>query len=235
MITIVSPTFLKQEAKKLKKSLCISHHKALDETSKKFGFANFRHFLNFYEKSKSNEVNKKFSCKESSLIIQPKALSHQDSKMSFHEQLEILNLYQHTDDIQSTCKKWNLMKDEIQSALFNEFLTEVGEYEIQFRHPYFIAKEISLNELEYEIKGDMLCIDGEYDLSIKFDSDDIPEHYQEEPHFKDRMLSGSFGIKIDQNKAVTIHHLNIIEIIDRVVYAGTLKPLARLIPAFSLG
>jgi hypothetical protein len=127
------------------------------------------------------------------------------------------------------------MKDEIQHALFNEFLTEVGEYEIQFRHHYFVAKEISLKELEYEIKGNMLCIDGEYDLGIKFDSDDIPEHYQEEPHFKDRILSGSFGIKIDQNKIVTIPHLNIIEIIDGIVYAGTLKPLARLIPAFRLG
>lgn len=235
MITVVSPTFLKQEAKKLKKNLCISHHKALDEISKKLGFANFRHFLNFYEKSKSSEANKEISWKENSSMIQLEVISHQSSKLSFHEQLEILKLYQHTDDIQSTCKKWNLMKDEIQSALFNEFLTEQGEYEIQFRHPYFIAKEIFLNDLEYEIKGDMLCIDGDYNLSIKFDSDDIPEHYQEEPHFKDRVLSGSFGIKIDKNKVVTIPHLNIIEIIDGVVYAGTLKPLARLFPAFRLG
>lgn len=235
MITMISPTFLKQEAKKLKKRLGISHLKALDEISKKYGFANFRHFLNFYEKSKSSEACNEISRKKNSPIIHTDSHLYQIANLSFDKQMEILKLYQDSEDIQSTCKKWNLMKDEIQRALFNEFLTDVGEYEIQFRHPYFIAKELNLNELEYEIKGEMLCIDGHYELTIKFDSDDIPDNYKNEPHFKDRILSGSFGIMIDLNQAVTIDHLNIVEIIDGVVYAGTIKPLARLIPGFRLG
>ncbi|MCL9685872.1 hypothetical protein MJ258_17445, partial [Legionella sp. EUR-108] len=155
------------------------------------------------------------------------------SQISFSEQLQILKLYQHSDDFQSTCQKWELMKNEIQNSLLNEFLTETGQYEIDFRPPYYIAKEISLSDLNYEIKEDILCVDGDYDLKIKFHGE-VPENLKEEPHVKDRVLSGSFGIKIDPNKVITIPHLNIIQIEDGVVYAGTLKPLARLIPAFRI-
>lgn len=49
MITPVSPTFLKQEAKKLKRSHKLLMSKALDEVSKIYGFSNYRHYLNVYE------------------------------------------------------------------------------------------------------------------------------------------------------------------------------------------
>lgn len=232
----VSPSFLKQEAKKLKKSLKISHHDALDEASRRFGFSNFRHYLNFSEKFHSTKelVLQEFPSKNNiAQKIELEIPVVHNSQMSFSEQLETLKLYQHSDDFQSTCQKWELMKNEIQTSLFNEFLTETGKYEIDFRHPYFIAKEISLSALRYEIKRDTLCVDGDYDLKIKFGSE-VPDHYKGEPHFEERVLSGSFGIKIEKNKEITIPHLNIIQIEDGVVYAGTLKPFARLIPAFRL-
>jgi hypothetical protein len=252
MVTLVSPRFLKQEAKKLKKSLGISHHEALDEISKKYGFYNYRHFLNVLEKSKpAKKVDfKKSSSKNvTSKKIQFEIPLFQNPEMTFHEKLEILKLIQHSDHTQAMCEKWNLMKDEMQSALFNEFLTEQGQYEVNFRHPYFIPKEILLSDLNYEIKGGILCVDGDYDLKIKFHSEgfylmegseliefgsEVPDGYKEEPHFKGRVLSGSFGIKIDINKKILIPHLNIVEIIDGVIYAGTLRPTARLIPAFRL-
>jgi hypothetical protein len=252
MITLVSPKFLKQEAKKLKKILGISHCEALDEVSKKYGFSNYRHFLNFYEKSKlsKNLVLKSISLKnDMSKKIEFEIPCLENSQMSFHKQLEILKFFQDSDHVQAMCEKWDLMKDKMQSALFDEFLTEQGLYEIDFRHPYFIAKEISVSDLMYEIKGDVLCVDGDYDLKIKFDSEgftliegseliefgsEVPDRYKEQPHFKERFLSGSFGIKIDMNKKIIIPHLNIVEIIDDTVYAGTLKPTARLIPAFRL-
>ncbi|HAU3911483.1 TPA: hypothetical protein F7082_15245, partial [Legionella pneumophila] len=153
MIIPVSPSFLKQEAKKLKKGLGISHHDALDEASRKFGFYNFRHFLNFSKKlDPSDNINlKKLSLKNTIVKTLIEIPVPPNSKLSFTEQLEILKLYQHSDDFQSTCQKWQLMKKEMQDSLFNEFLTETGEYEIDFRHPYYIAKEISLSELTYEI------------------------------------------------------------------------------------
>jgi hypothetical protein len=245
MITLISPTFLKQEAKKLQKSLGLTWHEALNEISKKYGFSNWKHFLNVSEALKQklsleNDMSKKIE------FVFPFL---QSSQMPFHEQLDILKLFQHPEDKQAMCEKWNLMKDEMHGALFNEFLTEEGKYEIHFRHPEYIAKEISLRDIEYELKGNMLCVDGEYELKIKFDSEgiyivegserikfgsEVPDRYKELPHFKERVLSGSFGIKIDSNKKITIPHLNIIEIIDGMVYAGTLKPSARLIPAFRL-
>jgi hypothetical protein len=233
MTTLISPRFLKQVAKKLKKGLGISHHEALDGASKMYGYSNYRHYLNILENSMPA---KKVVLKNVSKKIQVEIPFCENSQISFNEQLDILKLFQNSDDMQSTCSKWNLMKEEMQSALFNEFLTEEGEYEIQFRYKYYIAKEISLSDLEYEIKGDTLCVDGGYDLKIKFDISEfeIPDHYKDEPHFKDRVLSGSFGIVIDRNKKITMPHLNIIEIMDGIVYAGTLKPTARVIPAFSL-
>ncbi len=50
MIKQVSPTFLKQEAKKRKKSQGLSMSKALDKISKKFGFFNYKHYRNFSKK-----------------------------------------------------------------------------------------------------------------------------------------------------------------------------------------
>ncbi|GEM_PF-1547426 len=239
MVTIVSPAFLKQEAKKLKKSLGMSHHEALDEVSKKYGFSNYRHYLNVLEESKPVTEEKISLENDRSKAIQFETPFEQSAQMSFHEQLDFLKVFQHSDDMQAQCEKWNLMKDETQSALFDEFLTEEGQYEIDFRHKYFIAKEISLSDLKYKLKGDMLYIDGEYDLTIKLeDSEQIEFVYEASDHckeyspFNDRVLSGPFGIKIDRNKKIIIHHLSIIEMIDGLVYAGTLKPTARLMPAF---
>ncbi|MFA6236227.1 MAG: hypothetical protein WC635_02780 [Bacteriovorax sp.] len=46
MITPVSPSFLKQEAKKLSKNQGIPLSKAYDEAAKKFGYHNYKHYLN---------------------------------------------------------------------------------------------------------------------------------------------------------------------------------------------
>jgi hypothetical protein len=48
-------------------------------------------------------------------------------------------------------------------------------------------------------------------------------------------LSGLFEIKIDRNKKIIIAYLNIVEIIDDIVYAVTLRPTSKLIPAYRLG
>ena len=46
---LVTPTFLKQKAKSLKKEKAISLHKALEETAIHFGFTNYKNFLNEWE------------------------------------------------------------------------------------------------------------------------------------------------------------------------------------------
>jgi hypothetical protein len=227
MHTIISPTFLKQEAKKLQKTLGLpTRHEALDKICQVHGFVSWRHYLNVYKKLK-----KQLPKKPSKIEFELPFL--EDSTLSFEEQFDILKLFQQTQDMQSTCQKWKLMQDEIRYAVFNEFLTEEGKYEISFRHPYYRAKTISVKDLEYELKGNLLCIDGEYDLILEFD-EEVPILYHNLPHFENHMLSGSFGIRIDKDIQVLVPHLNIIQIMDGIVYAGTLKPTAKVIPAMPL-
>lgn len=234
MITLVSPTFLKQESKKLRKSLGISHHKALDEISKKYGFFNYRHFLHVFEKfkvSKDADFGKaplQTNTSQKICIEIPKFDNHE---MSFDEQLDTLKFFQEQEHVQAMCDKWGLMKEEIQTALFNEFLAEEGDDEIHFRHPYYIAKHVSLNEFMYEINDDILCVDGNYDLIIKLNCDEEIT----DPLFQDRLLSGSFGIEIARDKTITIPHLSVVEIIDGTVYASTIRPNVRHLPAYKLG
>jgi hypothetical protein len=56
---------------------------------------------------------KKAVLKDVSKKIQIEILHCENSQISFNEQLEILKLFQNADDMQSTCNKWNLMKDEM--------------------------------------------------------------------------------------------------------------------------
>ncbi|HAT7045870.1 TPA: hypothetical protein ACGAPA_003357, partial [Legionella pneumophila] len=57
MITPISPTYLKQKAKKLKKSDNLSMCVALDEVSKVYGFSNYRHYLNVFESNQKQSKN----------------------------------------------------------------------------------------------------------------------------------------------------------------------------------
>lgn len=57
MITPISPTYLKQKAKKLKKSHNLSMCLALDEVSRFYGFSNYRHYLNVFESNQKQSKN----------------------------------------------------------------------------------------------------------------------------------------------------------------------------------
>lgn len=95
------------------------------------------------------------------------------------------------------------MKDEIQSYLFNNFLTDEGQFEINFRAPYFIAKDISISNLTYEINENTLCVDGNYILKAKFDFENIQllnEEDRKDERYNDLLFSGSFGITIDKDE-----------------------------------
>jgi hypothetical protein len=83
------------------------------------------------------------------------------------------------------------------------FKREHSRLEIYSFLEYYIAKNISLCELYYEIDKDMLYVDSEYDLMIKFEFELEDERYREYPHFQDCLLWGHFKITIDKNKAIT--------------------------------
>ena len=273
--SLVSPSFLKQKARQLKREKFLSQSQALDEAAQQFGFSNYKNYLNILE---SNQKQSKppiedilkniFLENDMSKKMELAILNIQKFEMPFHELLDIFKLFQHSEgdmrfiyeklnldkdfhdliqpNLQYMGEKLNLMKAEIQSYLLKDFLTDEGESEIQFRHPYFIAKEISLHDLTYTIDVDVLCVNGQLDLKLKFDSEgfclmegseriefgsEVPDRYKEEPHFKDRLLFGAFVINIDRNKKITILHSEIAEKIDGFIYKSRFRPTVKTFPA----
>ncbi len=71
----------------------------------------------------------------------------QNYEAPFRDLLNILKQFQNSEEaIQNVCEKLNVMEEEIRLFLFNNFLTEEGEYEINFRAPGFIARELSISD-----------------------------------------------------------------------------------------
>jgi hypothetical protein len=129
----------------------------------------------------------------------------QSPETPFQDLWDILKLFQHSEkDMQFVCEKSNL-KNEIQQYWFNHYLNGDGEAEIYGLHEHYIAKDLTVKELKYKIDGDMICVDGEYDLTIKFGFELEDESYREKyPHFQDYLWWGDFEITIDKNKEITV-------------------------------
>lgn len=215
MITPVSLRFLKQQARKLKKRNNLILAEALDEISKNYGFSNYRHYINVY---KSNRNRSKISIavfldnlslEHDSSKKLPLAISYiQSAKLHFSDLLEILKQFQHSGkDMQAICEHQSLMKNEIQSFIFEDFLTGEGEYELNFRSPHTKPKQISLSNFTYEIDEDMLIVEGNYFLKANFqfaaaDNDRSSEAHQH-PDFE---YDGSFEVEVDRNKFITFRH-----------------------------
>ena len=150
-----------------------------------------------------NIVSEKVLLKKIELTV----LFIQNFKTSFSEKLDVLKLFHSSDVIQTVCQKMNLMKDEIQSYMLKDFLTEEGEYEINFRAPYFIAKNVSISDLTYELQGEMLCIDGNYVLTTECELElDENDPVSQDDRFKDREFDGCFGVEIDKNMKINFVH-----------------------------
>lgn len=176
--SIVSPTFIKQIARQLKKEKSLSQSQALNEAVRKYGFSNYRN----YQKTLKDNLK--------------------------HSLLDIIKQFHHSEEnIQAVCEKSNL-KDEIQSFLLNDFLSSKGRSEIEMFYEFYIAKNISVSNLLYEISGDMIRIDGEYKLITEFEFE-VPDCYKGYPHFEDRSFSGTFEVTIDKNKKINIVYSDI--------------------------
>ncbi|ARG98265.1 hypothetical protein [Legionella micdadei] len=217
MITPVSPTYLKQEAKKLKKSHGLLMSNALDEISKKYGFSNYRHYLNIYESNlKQSRSTKEILLKNISLEkdmtkrVELAIQFIQSVKIPLRDLLDILEQFQHSAKaIQMICKKLNVMKSEIQKFLLNYFFTDEGQYEINFRASNFVAKEISVTNLTYEIQNGMLYVDGNYNLTTEFEFElDKNDPISEDDRFKNRRFDGSFGVEIHRDKKINFVHFD---------------------------
>lgn len=213
--TFVLLSILKKKAKQLKKENSLTWHQALDDAAKEFGYSNFKNYQNISEagvnqyKVAVEAILKNMSLEKDMFKKMELVISFmQNYEAPFRDLLNILKQFQNSEAaIQNVCEKLNVMEEEIRLFLFNHFLTEKGEYEINFRAPNFIARELSISDLTYEIDETLLCVDGNYVLTTKFEFElDENEPGNTNDFFKDREFDGYFEVEIDLNKEITFVH-----------------------------
>lgn len=234
--TLVLLSILKQKARQFKKELSLSQAQALDEAARYFGHSNYKNYLNClrakrrHKEALLNDISiEKDMTKKSALVIS----FIQNIKIPFHEQLEIFKLLQDSEEypqavyeklnlnsglhdlvdqpwLQFVCEQLNFMKPEIQSHLLDDFLAGEGKDDIESFHPHFIAHEIAISDLMYDIRDDMLFVfDADYKLKLKLDFENFvfeDKELSKDQRFNDREMSGSFGVTIDRNKKISFLH-----------------------------
>ncbi|PIT99089.1 MAG: hypothetical protein COT74_11610 [Bdellovibrionales bacterium CG10_big_fil_rev_8_21_14_0_10_45_34] len=213
---LVSPSFLKQKARQLKKEKSLSQHQALEEASKMLGFSNYRNYLNLLE---SNAPKPKPATKEQievlrldkedialkrahSLIAETKK-----SKTQLHELLKNLKAVEKSDaDVQAICEKSTALNRYLELNFFSDFLRD-EECEIEDFAPYHIAKQVTLKNLAFRFEDEVLFVEGDYDLILEFafdyDKDDKSDT------FKDQEMFGSFELTIDKNLEINFENQDI--------------------------
>lgn len=205
-------SFIKQRARQLKKEKALSQNKALDEAAKELGCANYKNYLNLLEAKRKQSKSSKDALLER--ILSENDMSKkidlavpfiQNTETLFQDLLDIFKLFHQSEEaLQFVCGKSNV-KNEIQQYWFNDYLNGDGEAEIYGLYEHYIAKNLIVKELKYKIDGDLLCVDGEYDLTIKLGFELEDESYREKyPHFQDHLWWGDFEITIDRNKEITV-------------------------------
>lgn len=209
---LVLSSFFKQRAKQLKKEKSLSQNQALNETAKELGYSNYKNYLNLLKSKRNQSISfkddllKKISFETNmSKKIDLAVPFIQNPATPFQDVIDILKLFQDSEkDMQFVCEKTNL-KNEIQQYWFNDYLTGEGEAEIYGFNEYYVAKDLSIKELQYRIDGDDICVDGGYDLTIKFGPELEDESDREKyPHFQDHLWWGDFEITINRNKEITV-------------------------------
>lgn len=210
--SLVLLSFLKQRARQLKKEKALSSHQALNEASRELGYCNYKNYLNLLEaerrqyKSPKNVLLQKMSAENNMSKKVGLAIPFiQSPETPFQDSLDILKLFQYSEkDLQFVCEKSNL-RNEIQQYWFDDYLNGEGKCEISAFNEYYIAKDLSLRGLHYKLDEDMVCVDGEYDLTIEFGHELEDESYREKyPHFKDHLWWGDFEITINSNKEIAV-------------------------------
>jgi hypothetical protein len=138
----------------------------------------------------------------------------QSLKEPFQKVLDVLLQFQDASDVQYICEKSSL-KEDIQVFLHSYFLTEEAQRELKTfpNLQYFLVKDVSVKNLKYKIEGNMLLVDGDYDLTFESEFE-MTDELKKLPHFNRQPMFGDFEITIDENKKITIENQTIGEEID---------------------
>jgi len=208
--SVVSPSFLKQKARQLKKEKSLSQHQALDEASKQLGYTNYKNYLNISEidfprprpataadihalwLDKQKEMTKRLYAAQP--LFDNFEISFQDLFSSLKENKKSKTT------VQSICEESPLREYLELYFLIDALRDEEGE--IDDYTPYHIAKKATLKNVSYKFKKDIIHVEGEYDLILEFGFgyDKGDKH----PTFEDEEMFGAFELTIDKDKNIVI-------------------------------
>lgn len=196
--SLVSPSFLKQRARQLKREKSLSQNQALNEAARELGYSNYKNYLNILETNQRQIMSpielllKDISTNDDiTTKVDLAAAFIKNNLIPFNDLVYILKSFQHLETLKSVCEKANL-KADIQTVVLNDFLTEDGKNEIAKFYKKFRAKEVFLGKVNYEMNEDVIYIDGLYELKAEHDSDTSKRK------LKDRLLFGTFKMTIDR-------------------------------------
>lgn len=230
---LVTPTFLKQKAKQLKKEKSISLHQALEETAVQYGFTNYKHFLNDWESNRqpeSKSVIEALLIKLSSEKDMAKKLELavpfvQNNKMSFPEMFDIFEQFRQSAEAgQTVCENSYFLDHVVGTMLLEYFRQSKADVQALPLMEHFVAKNIVIENLECELITERLNVRGLYTIEFEFEYiSEIEEDMKHMSHFNREPMFGQFEMTIDRNRQVTIANPTIGEVNEDGLFMGQFK------------
>lgn len=227
--SLVSPSFIKQRARQLKRKKSLSQSLALDEAAREAGHTNYKNYLNLLtvnrkqsELSKSSHFENLYSEKDVSKKISLAMALVQKFKTSYQDLLAILDQIQHSDEaVQSLCEK-STLKDDAQTSLLQYFPESKDDVQALPLMEHFVAKKVSVKDLTYEFDSDKIRINGNYDIGFEFEYD-VPQEMKHQSHFNRDPMFGDFEMTMDKNKKISIENPSIGDFFEGRLYMSSFK------------
>ncbi len=227
--SLVSPSFLKQKARQIKREHSLTQSQALDEAAKEIGFINYKNYLNILEKNRKKAKLTRNDLLES--IISETENSKklglittflENYEFSMNELLEILSQFQQSSElVQVICEKASL-NYKIQSSLLNYFIECKTDVQALPLREHFVAKEVTVKNLIYSLNGKKIHVEGDYDIAFEFEFE-VPEEHKQLPHFYRDPMFGEFEATVDVDDNVIIDDPSIGEELDNTLFVGSFK------------
>jgi len=205
--SIITLSVLKQLAKNLQKEKSLSWHKALDEAARESGYTNYKNYQN-QTKLEIGDFVRKILLENDPLKKEELAILFlKNFQGSFQDRFKIIEYVSGSNEvIKLICEKSNLIK-EIELLFLKDLQADKGG-EVEIYAPNFIANKVLFSELNYELQEGKICIEGNYELKLKFDGE-VPNELKNLPHFNSQPMYGDFEIMVDKNKKIIIDNQSI--------------------------
>ena len=204
----VSRSFIRQLTRQIKRDERLSQAKAQDKAVQKYGFANYRHYLNHCEKNETarlierNEVvnSLKFTSDDSQKL--GIALKYVRSRtVSIHDLVLLLRHIKSRSDVHLICvdaKIENQLQELVETYFFSKKSKEIIQDLPLMDH--FEASKVKVSYFGFGYSEGSLFVECEYLMSFKF-LYEVPEELKNEPNFSRPTMFGNFELFTDGNKS----------------------------------